>query len=170
MTVLQVPALAKKDMKIQIGAIAAIPRSSSKNSRVVKYFPISYWNRPLWSSGSTTSDFAFLAETDSTDPSSLSVSPNLEEQTYSSLRQASERLQQMGTSLENITYSRTYCIDLDDFHSESRGWVIPKFSKENCPVLGELPSSQTLLQVSALSRKRLNFAFEGIAAIPNANV
>jgi len=170
-TLIQVGALARKEMKIEIDAIAAMPSKSNKRNAMVKSYPLEYSGvRMPWCKGTVANDLAFLSPTEGIDPLTLEVVPVLEDQAWMCLEKVYKRLNEMGTSIANIVKMRIYVTDADAFYREVWGpgrsfWrfynkYLPDTPKEFPPI--------SLVKVAGLPRKEMKIAISAIAAVPKS--
>ena len=168
-TLIQVGALARKAMKIEIDAIAAMPSKSNKRDVVVKSYPLEYSGvRMPWCKGAVANDLAFLSPTEGVDPQTLEVVPLLEDQAWMCLEKVHERLNEMGTSIANIVKMRIYVTDTDAFYREVWGpgrsfWRFYNKHLSNTPK--EFPPI-SIVQVGGLPRRDMKIAISAIAAVP----
>lgn len=153
-------------MKVAMDVIVAVPHSGGKDSRVTKYFPLKYGGIKIpWSKGSTANGLAFLSATEGWDPDGFRIVPSLEDQAWLAHQKMADRLQEMGTSMENIVMMTTYSTRIQDVFRETR-WVSSKFYGEKSPTLLSLPPSGTLIEVRGLWRKGMQIGMDAIAALP----
>src|SRR3990172_10588628 len=83
-TLVEVGALARVKMKIEIDCIAAMPSSASSREPVTRY-PLEYGGvKAPWSKGAVANGFAFLAGAEGWDPQTMEVDPDLEDQVWMS--------------------------------------------------------------------------------------
>jgi len=117
---------------------------------------------------------AFLSGTVGTDPKTGELAESMSEQTKNALEQIKLRLEELGTSLENILHVTMYLVGKypDSIMSDpewkecARAWE--HFWRDNCPELAwdKNPPANTLVGVTALAGKGLKLELQVIAAVP----
>lgn len=101
-TITEVGALARRDMKIEIDCIAAMPSTVTSRSPVT-ILPLEYGDvRMPWSKAAIANGFVFLSGVEACDPHTLEIIPDSEDQVWTCLEQVKVRLDEAGTSMENI--------------------------------------------------------------------
>ncbi|MDA4131171.1 MAG: Rid family hydrolase [Thaumarchaeota archaeon] len=98
------------------------------------------------------------------EPKESPVPPTVEEETLNIWKKIKERLEDAGTSLENIIVINYYVQKRDYWHDAYR--VMEKFWKENCPDILERPRAGTLLTEIGLDRADMKIEIEVIAELP----
>jgi len=77
-------------------------------------------------------------------------------------RKIKERLEEMGSSLENIVKITKYVLDVSSYLHVAKN-VEAEFFRANCPELVKSPPASTLVQVSRLAREEMLIEVEVIA-------
>ena len=94
-------------------------------------------------------------------------------QTKMALVKIKQRLEEFGTSLENICHMWWYIVGpdfpvgvQDDPKCQEAGKAVVEFWKENCPQFSRNPAAATLIGVAGLGKKEMLVEIMVIAAIP----
>jgi len=146
---------------------------------IKKRFPIYYGKKHMpWSTGTAVwgaGGFVFLSGTEGRSPDTDEVVEGMAAQTKMCLAKIKERLEEFGTSLDNICHP-WYYIKGPDFpdgvHNDPK-WIEAskaryEFWLENYPDFcgDKNPPSGTLLGVSSLAKKEMLIEITAIAALP----
>ena len=146
---------------------------------IKKSFPIYYeGKRMLWPTGVAVwgaGGFVFLSGTEGQTKAKWEIEEGMAAQTRLTLEKIKERLEQFGTSPNNICHMWIYIVGSefpDGVGADPRwrevGKVIGDFWKENCPALrwDSNPPASTLLGISGLAAKGQLIEITVIAALP----
>jgi enamine deaminase RidA (YjgF/YER057c/UK114 family) len=132
-----------------------------------KSFPLFHaGDRAVWGKGCVArGTFAFLSGTEGIDPQTLIVRNTMGEQIELAWEKINERLQEMGTSVENIVQKMTLVTDMDEWFRHGV-WYQTRWLRRNCPKLLEEEPAGTLLQVSRLALPEMKVEIQVIAVLP----
>ena len=135
---------------------------------IVKRFPLEHGGRQLpWAKGAVAGGFVFLSGTEGRDETTDKIFPTMREQADLALAKIKSRLEEFGTSLENIVRMTIYVTDMDEyFRDRVDRWSVDQFWRKNCPSFLEIPPVVTLLEVSGLARRGMKIEIEVTAALP----
>lgn len=133
---------------------------------VVKRYPIEYGNRKMpWAKGAVVNGLVFLSGVEGRDPSTDEAPPEMRAQASNCMRKIEERLEELGSSLENIVLMTIYVTDLDEYFRERVDrHCIFGFLEQKVPSFAEVPPAETLLQVAGLARRGMKIEIDVIAA------
>ncbi len=145
-----------------------------------KTYPLYHAGKLMpWSKGTVIKDakgFVFLSGTEGRDPETDEVVEGIAAQTRLAFEKIKSRLEEMGSSLENICSIRTYIVgpEFPDGIEADPKWQASfkartDFLKEHCPQLcyGSNPPAGALIGVSGLGKKEMLIEVDVIAAIPD---
>ena len=129
-----------------------------------------------WATGTAVWDakgFVFLSGAEGRDPDTDVVAEGAYAQTKMALAKIKQRLEEFGTSPDNICHIWYYTVGpdfpvgvQDDPKSQERIKALQEFWKENCPQFLTNPPASTLLGIAGLARKEMLIEIMVIAAIP----
>ena len=81
------------------------------------------------------------------------------------MRKIEERLEELGSSLENIAMLTIYVTDLDEYFRERVDrHCIFGFLEERAATFADVPPAETLVEVSGLARRGMKIEIDVIAA------
>ncbi|MFH1651810.1 MAG: RidA family protein [Chloroflexota bacterium] len=142
----------------------------------LKRYNLYYGGKKMWSAGTAvreSSGFVFLSGTEGIDPETDKVVEGAYAQTRLALVKIKERLEELGTSLQNICHIWTYIVGKEfpdgitsDPICQERTRALREFWAEHCPEFIENPPAASLIGVSGLGRKGMVVEIVVIAAIP----
>jgi enamine deaminase RidA (YjgF/YER057c/UK114 family) len=135
-----------------------------------KSFPLYHGDeRAVWGKGCVASGtFAFLSGTEGIDPETLLVHRTMGEQVDLAWNKIKERLEEMGTSVENIVQKMTFVTDMDEWFRHGI-WYQQRWLHRNCPQLLENEGAGTLLGVNRLALPEMLVEIQVIAVVPEAS-
>jgi len=134
-----------------------------------KSFPLHHaGERAMWGKGCVASGtFAFLSGTEGIHPDTLIVEKTMGEQVDMAWDKIKERLEEMGTSCENIVQKMTLVTDMDEWFRHGV-WYQVRWLHRNCPKLLQEEPAGTLLQVSRLALPEMMVEIQVIAVVPES--
>ncbi len=119
----------------------------------------------MWGKGCTAQGtFAFLSGTEGIDPETLKVLPTMGEQVDMAWDKIKERLEEMGTSCDNIVQKITFVTDMDEWFRHGI-WYQNRWLQKNSPKLMKEEPAGTLLQVSRLALPEMKVEIQIIAVV-----
>lgn len=128
-----------------------------------------------WATGTAVRDakgFVFLSGVGGRDPDTEEVAEGAYAQTKLAMQRIKQRLEEFGTSLENICHMWTYIVGPEfpdgvsgDPKSQERRKALDEFWRENCPEFLTNPPAATLVGVAGLNEKKMVLEIMVIAAI-----
>ena len=133
-----------------------------------KSFPLYHSGgyRAMWGKGCTAQGtLAFLSGTEGIDPETLKVLPTMGEQVDMAWDKIKERLEEMGTSCDNIVQKITFVTDMDEWFRHGV-WYQNRWLQSNSPKVLEEEPAGTLLQVSRLALPEMKVEIQVIAVVP----
>ncbi len=133
-----------------------------------KSFPLYHSGgyRAMWGKGCVAhGTFAFLSGTEGIDPESLKVLPTMGDQVVMAWDKIKERLEEMGTSCDNIVQKITFVTDMDEWFRHGI-WYQNRWLQSNSPKVLEEEPAGTLLQVSRLALPEMKVEIQVIAVVP----
>jgi enamine deaminase RidA (YjgF/YER057c/UK114 family) len=133
---------------------------------VVKRYPMEYAGRRMsWAKAAVARGFVFLSGVEGRDEETDEAPPSMRAQASNCMRKIKERLEELGSSLENICIMTIYVTDLDEYFRERVDrHCIFGFLEEHVPSFREVPPAETLLEVSGLARRGMKIEIDVIAA------
>jgi 2-iminobutanoate/2-iminopropanoate deaminase len=133
---------------------------------VVKRYPMEYAGRRMpWAKGAVVRGLVFLSGVEGRDPASDEAPPSMRAQAANCMLKIKERLEELGSSLDNIAIMTIYVTDLDEYFRERVDrQCIFGFLEEHAPTFREVPPAETLVEVSALARRSMKIEIDVIAA------
>jgi enamine deaminase RidA (YjgF/YER057c/UK114 family) len=131
-------------------------------------FPLRHADeRAIWGKGCVArGTFAFLSGTEGIDPETLLVRRTMGEQVDLAWDKLKERLEEMGTSVENIVQKMTFVTDMDEWFRHGV-WYQTRWLHRNCPQLLEHEPAGTLLGVPRLALPEMMVEIQVIAVVPD---
>ena len=133
-----------------------------------KSFPLHHSGgfRALWGKGCVArGTFAFLSGTEGIDAETLKVHATMGAQVDLAWEKIKARLEEMGTSCENIVQKMTFVTDMDEW-SRHAVWYQLRWLQKNCPKLLEEEPAGTLLGVPRLALPEMMVEIQVIAVLP----
>lgn len=132
-----------------------------------KCFPLYHaGERAMWGKGCVArGTFAFLSGTEGIDPDTLIVRSTMGEQVEMAWNKIKERLEEMGTSCENIVQKMTLVTDMDEWFRHGM-WYQNRWLHRHCPKLLEEEPAGTLLEVARLALPEMQVEIQVIAVLP----
>jgi enamine deaminase RidA (YjgF/YER057c/UK114 family) len=86
-------------------------------------------------------------------------------QALNCMQKIKDRLEELGSSLENICIMTIYVTDLDEYFRERVDrHCIAGFLERHAPTFAEVPPAETLVEVSGLARRSMKIEIDVIAA------
>jgi len=120
----------------------------------------------MWGKGCVArGTFAFLSGTEGIDAETLKVHPTMGAQVDLAWEKIKARLEEMGTSCENIVQKMTFVTDMDEW-SRHGVWYQLRWLQKNCPQLLEEEPAGTLLGVPRLALPEMMVEIQVIAVLP----
>jgi len=143
-------------------------------------FPVYHGGKKMpWTTGHAVwnpGGIVFLSGAEGRDPDTDKVRPGIKAQTRLALERIKERLEEFGTSLDNILHIFYFVVgpDFPNGVQEDQKWkdadeVQNQFWKDNgVPQFccGNYPPASTLLGISALAQKEMLIEIQVVAALP----
>ena len=118
-----------------------------------------------WAKAAVVNGLVFLSGVEGRDPETDEAPPSMRAQATACMQKIKERLEEVGSSLENIVIMTIYVTDLDEYFRERVDrHCIFGFLEEHCPSFAEVPPAETLLEVSGLARRSMKIEIDVIAA------
>lgn len=133
---------------------------------VVKRYPMVYAGRKMsWAKAAVVNGLVFLSGVEGRDPETDEAPPSMRAQATACMRKIKERLEEVGSSLDNIVIMTIYVTDLDEYFRERVDrHCIFGFLEEHCPSFADVPPAETLLEVAGLARRGMKIEIDVIAA------
>ena len=118
-----------------------------------------------WAKAAVARGLVFLSGVEGRDPETDEAPPSMRAQATNCMRKIKERLEEVGSSLENICILTIYVTDLDEYFRErvDRHCVFG-FLEEHAPTFRDVPPAETTVEVSGLARRRMKIEIDVIAA------
>jgi len=133
-----------------------------------KSFPLVHPDgyRAMWGKGCIArGTFVFLSGTEGISPETLKVQPTMGEQVDMAWNKIKERLEEMGTSCENIVQKITFVTDMDEFFTHGI-WYQNRWLKKYCPQLLQEEPAGTILEIPRLALRGMKVEIQVIAVVP----
>jgi 2-iminobutanoate/2-iminopropanoate deaminase len=133
---------------------------------VVKRYPMVYAGRKMpWAKAAVVNGLVFLSGVEGRDPATDEAPPSMRAQASACMQKIKDRLEEVGSSLDNIAIMTIYVTDLDEYFRERVDrHCIFGFLEEHCPSFAEVPPAETLVEVSGLARRSMKIEIDVIAA------
>lgn len=110
--------------------------------------------------------FVFLSGSEARDPETDICTGTMGEQIEMTWDKIKQRLEEFGTSCENIVQKMTFVTDMDEFFRHGR-WYQQRWLAKNAPKLLEEEPAATLLGVPRLALPEMKVEIQVIAVIPD---
>lgn len=118
-----------------------------------------------WAKGAVVNGLVFLSGVEGRDPDTDEAPPTMRAQAANCMQKIKVRLEELGSSLENIVIMTIYVTDLDEYFRERVDrHVVFGFLEQHVPSFAEVPPAETLLQVAGLARRTMKIEIDVIAA------
>lgn len=118
----------------------------------------------VWGKGAVASNFVFLSGTEARDENSDEPLGDIKGQTEVALGRVKQRLEEAGTSLENVVKFVWYLADrsqISDFYEARDGWLA-----KNAPKLVKERSYASTLLIVGLAKHNMLVEIDCIACLP----
>lgn len=121
--------------------------------------------RMPWAKAAVARGLVFLSGVEGRDPETDEAPASMRAQASSCMRKIEQRLEELGSSLENIVMMTIYVTDLDEYFRErvDRHCILG-FLEERAPTFRDVPPAETLVEVSGLARRSMKIEIDVIAA------
>lgn len=121
--------------------------------------------RMPWAMAAVARGLIFLSGVEGRDPESDEAPPAMRAQATICMEKIKERLEELGSSLENLVMLRIYVTDLDEYFRERVDrHCVYGFLERHCPSFADVPPAETLLEVSGLARRSMKIEIDVVAA------
>jgi len=121
--------------------------------------------RMPWKKGVIVGNFVFLTGCEGRDPETGIEAKGIKAQTFLALDKVKQRLEEAGTSIENVVKFTWYLKDrslVKEFREAREEWF-----RKNCPQLLENPDYATTLVIAGLSKEEMLIEVDVIAYLPD---
>ena len=119
-----------------------------------------------WGKGSIAGgSFIFLSGSEARDPETDICSGTMGEQIEMTWDKIKQRLEEFGTSCDNVVQQMIFVTDMDEFFRHGR-WYQTRWLRKNAPKLLEDEPASTLLGIPRLALPEMKVEIQVIAVIP----
>ena len=118
-----------------------------------------------WAKGAVVNGLVFLSGVEGRVEDTDEAPPGMRAQASNCMTKIKARLEELGSSLDNIVLMTIYVTDLDEYFRErvDRHCILG-FLEQHSPGFAEVPPAETLLEVSSLARRSMKIEIDVIAA------
>jgi enamine deaminase RidA (YjgF/YER057c/UK114 family) len=133
---------------------------------VVKRYPMEYGGKRMpWAKATVARGLVFLSGVEGRDMETDEAPPTMRAQAANCMQKIKDRLEELGSSLENICILTIYVTDLDEYFRERVDrQVVFGFLEEHAPTFKDVPPAETTVQVAGLARRSMKIEIDVIAA------